>query len=100
MKHKHADLIKAWADGEVIQYYGETSKDWFDCTNNNPSWDSTTQYRVKPIPKEPVVELWYVHNNRFNYAPKNSFLPYNLRLTFDGADSDKLLSAEVVKNDN
>lgn len=43
-QHKHADLIKQWADGEQIQYFCNFK--WQDI--ENPSWHSTTQYRVKP----------------------------------------------------
>jgi hypothetical protein len=44
MKHKHCDLIKAWADGAQIQqriYNGE----WRDLLN--PLWDGD-MYRIKP----------------------------------------------------
>ena len=33
MKHKHADLIHAWADGAEIQY--NQNGIWFDCPNPN-----------------------------------------------------------------
>lgn len=44
--HIHAELIKAWADGAVIQFYSEDQK-WTDCTNNRPVWSDYAQYRIK-----------------------------------------------------
>ena len=43
--HKHAELIKAWADGAKIQG-GTDGKHWLDL--DNPSWDEEGQYRIKP----------------------------------------------------
>jgi len=42
--HKHAELIKAWADGAVIQSnrYGR----WRD--DSNPSFSPSDDFRVKP----------------------------------------------------
>ena len=45
--HRHAALIKQWADGRVIQFK-ETNGDWTD--SPNPFWDETAEYRVKPEP--------------------------------------------------
>jgi|GEM_PF-1687279 len=47
MKHKHSDLIKAWADGAEIEYYD----DFMWQPAKNPSWSLSGQYRVKPEPK-------------------------------------------------
>ncbi len=55
MKHKHADLIHAWADGAEIQFkrYGE----WLD--DLSPDWYDSYEYRIKPEEKKPVVRwLW------------------------------------------
>lgn len=63
MKHKHADLIHAWADGAEIQY--NQNGIWFDCPN--PNWDGTGswEYRIKPMEeKKPVVRwLWAYQTN-------------------------------------
>ena len=56
MKHKHAELIKAWADGAQIQY-NHWGSAWKDSTS--PTWDKNFQYRIKPEEKQPVVRwLW------------------------------------------
>lgn len=54
MKHKHAELIKAWADGAQIQWL-DSNCDWCNiaCT---PSWSIETTYRIKPEPKPDVVK--------------------------------------------
>jgi len=56
MKHKHADLIHAWADGAEVQYsFGEDV--WHD--TNRPEWRIDIEYRIKPKEKKPVVRwLW------------------------------------------
>jgi hypothetical protein len=43
--HKHAAIIKAWADGAAIQYkYADTS--WLDVLA--PTWKDDAEYRIKP----------------------------------------------------
>ena len=44
--HKHAELIKQWADGAEIQIYKDNLDKWTDITT--PSWDKFRVYRVKP----------------------------------------------------
>ena len=56
MKHKHADLIHAWADGAKIQY--KSGDGWWDCALP-PEWYLHMEYRIKPEEKKPVVRwLW------------------------------------------
>lgn len=52
--HVHAELIHAWADGAIIQHHFVGSGRWADTCDNNPSWLSGEQYRVKP---DEVIEL-------------------------------------------
>lgn len=59
--HKHAALIKAWADGATIQLWSDAKasggKDgWMDCHNNYTSWLSDS-YRVKPNKDIKIEEL-------------------------------------------
>jgi hypothetical protein len=54
MKHKHAELIKAWADGAQIQVK-DCNLVWDD--REDPGWHPNREYRIKP--KQPVVRwLW------------------------------------------
>ena len=43
-RHKHADLIIAWANGEDIQCRFPWENCWRDCY---PVWDGEVEYRVK-----------------------------------------------------
>jgi hypothetical protein len=46
---KHAELIRAWADGAVIQYWNDIGRAcWIDCEDDRPEWYGNVQYRVKP----------------------------------------------------
>lgn len=44
-RHKHADLIHAWADGAEIQFK-DGQDNWIDCFA--PSWADEGEYRIKP----------------------------------------------------
>jgi hypothetical protein len=44
MANKHRQLIKAWADGAVIEYQCDLTGAWLTATT--PSWDETTEYRI------------------------------------------------------
>jgi len=50
MKHKHCDLIKAWADGADIQYYDTYTYNgiWRDVASRDLTWHPETEYRIKP----------------------------------------------------
>ena len=55
MKHKHAELIKAWADGAEIQVFYNDIMTWGGV--DKPDWHESLSYRIKPKP--PVVRwLW------------------------------------------
>lgn len=60
MKHKHADLIHAWADGAKIQFWSDEWNRWVDLLPfQQPYWASENKYRIKPEEKKPVVRwLW------------------------------------------
>lgn len=61
--HKHAELIKAWADGAEIEFLQVDV--WKSCSNF-PRWDDDTKYRVKPKPK---VKKWrWVTKNKITDA--------------------------------
>ena len=53
--HKHADLIKAWADGAIIQYKDTIDNVWMDCYDSQPLWYPAVSYRVKPAVEENVT---------------------------------------------
>lgn len=45
-KHKHSELIIAWANGAKIQYRSPITKVWADATA--PSWKEKLEYRIAP----------------------------------------------------
>jgi len=90
MKHKHAELIKAWADGARIEVKRPSNGSWWEA--DPPLWDLDYEYRIKPEPKPDVV--MEMHMTRFNSTM--IYVDPNLRLTFDG-ETGELKSAEVIK---
>lgn len=56
----HAELIKAWANGETIQYFDPVCGEWAD--NDNPTWFEANKYRIKPEwLSEPEVGTSYIY---------------------------------------
>lgn len=82
--HKHAELIKAWADGATIQVLtddtgpsGETGNSWKNTTY--PDWFTTYQYRIKPEPQ--VIEC-FIHTDYCRFIYENpDLLPEYKRCT-------------------
>jgi hypothetical protein len=106
--HKHAEEIKAWADGHTIEFL-TVDGNWEVAPH--PSWLMTMEYRIKPEPKPDFTEerlvFWNmalspdailsdfaVHHwldDSSNYAVLGKF-----KLTLDG-DTGEVKLAEVVK---
>lgn len=106
MRHKHADLIKAWADGAEIQCLQTGTGNWLDV---DPHWDYRSTYRIKPEPKPDVVAYIGIGILEHGYANAYSSYcyidedtshinnyEYKVKLTFDG-ETGELKSAEVIK---
>ena len=57
-KHRHYDVIVAWAAGEEIEYRLDPNDSWLSIVD--PSWNSTTEYRIKPkrVKKEGWVNVY------------------------------------------
>jgi len=103
MKHKHCDLIVAWANGAEIEVR-ESNGEWQRCYDNRPTWQENLFYRIKPEPKPDKVVYGWIKEDK---GPDNcSFYRLagacavrgntdNIKLTFDG-ETGKLKSAEVI----
>ena len=102
--HKHAKLIKAWADGAEIEqrYVLEDEDDWItEWHKFDECWeDDAWEYRIKPEPKVDVVMYGIAtyKNKHFElYCWGSEYLKKeNLKLTFD-SETGELKSAEVLK---
>ena len=55
--HKHAKLIKAWADGAKIQFINVYGR-WED--TDPPVWNQTREYRIKPEPKKVQFRFYMI----------------------------------------
>ena len=97
MKHKHADLIHAWADGAQIQCKQHGYENcWADV--GYPNWENPyCVYRIKPMRNPDMYKYVDVKAMRDGICKWNTCLPQeaNLGLIFDG-ETGKLKSAEVL----
>jgi hypothetical protein len=97
--HKHAEVIKAWADGAEIEYRYEWNQEWLSC-GGHPDWFDNAEYRIKPEPKPDFYKSYLVFTNRIysegDLLPLKGWTKPNLQLTFDG-ETGGLKSAEVLK---
>ena len=95
--HKHAELIKAWADGAEIEVL--CGKDYWE-VRQHPTWNQKVQYRIKPEPKPDFYKSYLVFSTRIysegERFPVGGMMKANLQLTFDG-ETGELKSAEVLK---
>lgn len=88
-RHKHADLIIAWANGAEIQAYRDGT--WIDWDSPyGPTWDPGILYRIKPKP--PVKKYLIVYLVRGSrrasitdtyWESIQEYKNYYARITFD-----------------
>jgi len=62
MKHKHAELIKAWADGAIVEEYRPNLNQWVE-PQPYPIWDARFSYRIKPEPQYFEPQFFYVYSH-------------------------------------
>ena len=97
--HKHAELIKAWADGAEIEKQNRDGT-WVKHQDEWP-WFNDWTYRIKPAPKPDFVYYGQLDEPaRGGYTLGSCFTcEYNsgdkLKIVFDGS-TGKLKSAEVL----
>ena len=71
--HKHAELIKLWADGAEIEY--EYDGRWTPV--EPPAWETSVQYRIKPEPEfVPVLSidclLWLAREMEYSFQNEST----------------------------
>lgn len=69
--HKHAELIKAWADGAEIEFYGINSCAWKPTNPKQIFWDPNTQYRIKPHKWQKEMDA-YKAGKAIQYRPHDN----------------------------
>lgn len=106
--YKHAEIIKAWADGADIEVQTHSTGPWIDfkdtCQLGCVAWSSSWEYRIKPEPKPDVVWYMVVSKCGSGFRTEAEGLAKQLlksgsdvlSVTFDG-ETGKLKSAEVLK---
>ena len=91
-EHKHAALIKAWADGAKIQKFSKRTQAWED--TDNPTWAEDTEYRLRVKPDYTVeVDAQILAGELF--ISTGAKFP-NLSLLFD-AKTNRLKAVEMIK---
>lgn len=65
-RHKHADVIIAWANGEEVQVWNELCSEWGDVAAESPAWREDWEYRIKPPAKKYRVAL--LNDNGTSYT--------------------------------
>ena len=56
-RHKHADVIIAWAEGKDVQVWDKNNKRWCDMVLADPDF-MADKYRIKPPAKKYRVALF------------------------------------------
>lgn len=92
--HKHAKLIKAWADGAEIQVLN-LNNEWATLKDINPSWDVGYEYRIKPERKKDFFQHWHFSKNSCHQLPEEYWKEANVVIIFNG-ETEKPIHATVV----
>ena len=87
--HKHAEVIKAWADGAEIECLNKHSQ-WVECPE--PFWMEEIKYRIKG---KDIVVFCDVSPTQISLMLNAQLARPNLKLTFD-CNTNKLITAEVL----
>jgi hypothetical protein len=99
MKHKHYDMIIAWAEGKEVQFKN-LDNNW-EFVGTCPIWVEKFEYRIKPMPKPDYVKIFYLESHPFlglRFSEEiNPIQGKTKRIscTFDG-ETGHLKTAEVV----
>lgn len=108
--HKHAELIKAWADGAEIEIFSKVYQEWIFMPF--PDWHNEMEYRIKPEPKPDVflygnfASLNYLEQREKisggeHYCLRGMALTShktsadNIRVTYDG-ETGRLKAVELL----
>lgn len=91
-RHRHADLIHAWAEGAEIECR-QANGDWVHMSQ--PKWDAPSIYRIKPEKKPDVVKRYFHEDGAYKECLSDCCYGDSFSLTFCG-ETGKLIKAEVL----
>lgn len=96
MKHKHADVLIAIAEGKEVQWRSSIESVWVESCLIDVAHICNGEFRIKPEPKPDIVRYVAcdVRPDGYSVTP-SKYDDANLKLTFDG-ETGKLKSAEVI----
>ena len=95
--HKHSKLIKAWADGQIIEAQAADGR-WTHIAH--PSWDEKMKYRIRPPAPDNsfLVKVIQYKNKRLKLAyrqeAKSPDFPADMRIVLD--KDGKLMRVESL----
>ncbi len=91
--HVHAALIKAWADGAIIQGRHSYTHTWEEL--RFPVWNDKAEYRIKPEPS-PAIVMYSSLSKQGTCNTREYFFPQaNILHTYDG-ETGKLKAVELL----
>ena len=70
-RHKHADVIIAWAEGKAVQVRDEGTSRWYDIKGKFPLFDEDREHRIKPPAKKYRVALLKDDSESYALAANN-----------------------------
>jgi hypothetical protein len=96
--HKHAEVIKAWADGAMVQLRTDAGMEWTDI--KDPSFCEDYQYRIKPESTPDYSFYAYYDERNAGYLAatpnKDSTWQFQMKIIIDG-ETHEPKSVELVK---
>lgn len=80
-RHKHADVIIAWAEGKDVQVWDECAKCWCDIVKSIPFFMGD-KYRIKPPAKKYRVALFNDYTRVYTADNMNDASSYEKERSF------------------
>lgn len=81
-RHKHADVIIAWAEGKDVQVWDRGPKHWCDVKTSAPIFVEDWEYRVKPPAKKYRVALFNDYTRVYTADNMNDASSYEKERSF------------------
>ena len=91
-KHIHAEVIKAWADGDEVELFLSSAGGWE--TVQDPSWSISLHYRVKP---KNIVVYREARYDIFTKCVYDFGDPLKPNIKYEFTPEGKLVSVEMIK---